>query len=93
MINPIPNIDIIENTLSGFERKEEHHSSSQIYFHVCSNLLSKKWSPFWEVLFFRPDKRFEMEPQIDSFVYYPYFERYVETLKEQRYLLQNDRIC
>lgn len=92
-INSIPEISILKNTPSGFERKEKYYENSQIYFHVCSNLLSNKWSPFWEVLFFRPDKRFEIEPQITSFVYYPYFERYVETLKEQKYFLQNDRIC
>lgn len=93
VINPIDNLKLIKNTSSGFERKENHHTNSQIYFHVCSNLLSKKWSPFWEIIFYKPELRFDLEPQINSFVYYPYFERYVETLKEQKYLLQNDRIC
>ena len=75
------------------ERKEIYYSDSQIYFHVCSHLLTKKWSDNWESVFKNPESRFLIEPLLPSFVYYPYFERYIETLKEQKFILQNDRIC
>jgi len=93
VFNPIESSDILKDTLSGYEREEVYHRNSEIYFHVCSHLLVKKWTNRWDELFINPDFRLELEPQISSFVFYPYFERYVDTLKDQKYVLQNDRIC
>jgi FkbM family methyltransferase len=93
LVNPIPDLKILKETQSGFERGEEYHVESDIYRHVCSHLFEKKWSHFWYTIFVNQDLRFKTEPLITSFVYYPYFERYVLTLKKQKYVLQNDRIC
>jgi len=68
-------------------------TNDQLNWGKFAALFEKKWTHFWYTIFVNQDLRFKTEPQITSFVYYPYFERYVLTLKEQKYVLQNDRIC
>lgn len=93
IVNPINDLRILKDTESGFERQEKYHIDSDVYRHICSHLFEKKWSQFWYTIFINQELRFKLKPLITSFVYYPYFERYVLSLKDQKYVLQNDRIC
>lgn len=93
--NPIfdSNNPIIENTEPGGDRKEPYHMESLPYHNVAVSVLSAKWEDPYGLMYEQWDKlqalrkRFrEQGPLIYSHIFYPYFERHIETLREQNYL-------
>ena len=82
--NPIENTIAFQYSTGG-DRRTKFHTDSMIYHSISRNIFNKKWEvnpERWN----DPDFS-NLEPLIPSFVYYPYFEKDIETLKEQRYLL------
>lgn len=86
--NPQGSMMPIVKTPSGHDIGDESHLRSAVYHPQSSAVFWAKWG-------FRPQTWDEdhleiakkTDPMINSFVLYPYFENYVETLKEQKYIL------
>lgn len=68
---------------SGNARNESYHHSSSLFHSHSKYMFDFKW----EV---NPDRGFEnivnLTPKINSFILYPYFEKDIETLKEQFFI-------
>lgn len=84
--NPIEVHQIpIEFTPTGWERQDDNHMGAHEYHASSSQIYSLKWpTPSKDILKIIDT----MEPQIDSYVLYPYFEKDVETLVEQKFLFK-----
>jgi len=84
--NPIkPEICMIQPSEIGCERDPHLHNMD--HHKLCLNLFHKKWriNPHnWN-----HDNIKNLSPQIDSFIYYPYFEKDIDkdSLVKQKYLL------
>jgi len=90
--NTIEN-NIIDYLPCGYQRSEGYHIESMKYHHFSLQVFVAKWgyAPVnidnsaisWDSI-----SAFETKtPLIKGFVYYPYFEKDIQTLKEQNYLL------
>ena len=90
--NKIEN-NIIDYLPCGYQRNEGYHMESMKYHQFSLQVFIAKWgyAPVnvdnsaisWDTI-----SAFETKtPLIKGFVYYPYFEKDIETLKEQNYLL------
>jgi hypothetical protein len=79
--------DIINiNYLGGLGRNETYHLESMKYHSHSSKIFYAKWG---NVKFDKWDANeisSELKPLIPSFIYYPYFELVIETLKEQNFI-------
>lgn len=86
-LNKITNIPI-QIIKSGCARREKYHINSTTHHEYNKKLFIKKWG-------FNPEKGWPAiinsisTPNIDSYIYYPYFENNIDnsTLMQQRYLL------
>jgi FkbM family methyltransferase len=82
--NPIDkNDNPIKETLTGYQRLDENHFASYDYHVVSSQIFWLKWGDF---LHFNLETILLKEPKLPSFIMYPYFEKEVETLWEQKFL-------
>jgi hypothetical protein len=92
MFNEMIN-DIIDYLPCGYQRNEPYHRESMHYHHFSLQVFTEKWgyapankdnsAISWDSI-----STFETRiPLIKGFVFYPYFEKDIETLKEQNYLL------
>jgi hypothetical protein len=82
--NPTRNNIIVEYP-SGYNRGTKIHKDSKKYHQISHNIFTKKWNinpELWRIY-----NLSKLEPLISSFIYYPYFEKDVETLKEQKYMI------
>lgn len=82
--NPISNVgEILRRQKTGFARRDEAHLASMKYHNQSFRFFQEKWS-------IRPDRWgpefYKAEQKLPNFIFYPYFEKHVETLKEQKYL-------
>jgi len=77
-LNPLKEINIIENTEPGSIRGCDFHRSSSEYHKISSNVFKLKWGDIstdhWNSELFSKYK----SPNINSFFYYPYFEKNIE---------------
>lgn len=82
--NPIQFQELpIEFTATGFERMDEHHIAAGDYHVVSAQMMFLKWGQLpKEVLQYVQ----HVDPKLPSFVLYPYFEKDVETLYEQKFM-------
>jgi hypothetical protein len=62
---------------------DENHFASYDYHVVSSQIFWLKWGDF---LHFNLETILLKEPKLPSFIMYPYFEKDVETLWEQKFL-------
>jgi hypothetical protein len=82
--NPIDkNDNPIKETLTGYQRLDENHFASYDYHVVSSQIFWLKWG---DLLHFNLETILLKEPKLPSFIMYPYFEKDVETLWEQKFL-------
>lgn len=82
--------DIIKHTTSGFDRGDKFHHLSQKYHSISEAVYSLKWgdsSYNHAVNGWNYEKLKGLEPNIPSFMYYPYFEKNVLSLESQKYVL------
>jgi hypothetical protein len=92
MFNELEN-NIIEYMPAGYQREEPYHKQSMQYHHFSLQVFIAKWgySPVnvdnsaisWDNISAFENKK----PLTTGFIFYPYFEKDIETLKEQNYLL------
>lgn len=78
----------IIHTQSGMIMGDKAHQKSLIYHRHSEHVFFTKWgvkSMFWDADHIKLLK--SIEPKIMSFILYPYFEKDVETLREQKYLI------
>lgn len=75
-------IKIIEN---GFERMDENHLTASDFHVVSAQMLFLKWGPLPKNYISLLEN---LDPKLPSFVMYPYFEKDVETLWEQKFLFK-----
>jgi len=88
VLNPIDvSLNPIEMTETGFERQDENHLASINYHVVSAQVFVLKWPNLTRPIF---ETIGDLEPQIPSFITYPYFEKDVETLIEQKFLFKFD---
>lgn len=81
--------NIIKHTVSGFERGDNAHHLSQQYHSVSEDVYTNKWgdTPYnHAVNGWNYDGLKSLEPKIPSFMYYPYFEKNVNSLHIQKYI-------
>ena len=91
--NKLDTNDIIEIIPTGWQRYEPYHRESVQYHNISKNIFIQKWG-------FHPSNddgaaiqfSFDVDmqnkkPLLPNFIYYPYFEKNVETLKEQNYII------
>lgn len=84
--NPVPDVEtVIRRVPTGCQRHDEHHMQSMHYHRQSQTVFRAKWgdntpSEHWGSDFLNSQQR------IMNHIYYPYFERDVETLNEQQYL-------
>lgn len=84
--NPIePHLIPIEFILTGWERQDDNHLVAYNFHMTGAQVFVLKWPDLGKYPFEVVDN---IEPQIDSYVLYPYFEKDVETLVEQKYLFK-----
>jgi hypothetical protein len=77
---------IVKNTTSGHDRGEISHMESKKYHDISKNVYNKKWGhPPSDWLNISELKN--LHPLIDSYIMYPFFEKKVETLNKQKYVL------
>lgn len=84
--NPLNN-NVVINTPSGFQRRESSHLESMKYHDISENLFKTKWniaSERWNVGEIIKTINNSLIP---NFIYYPYFEKDVENLKQHNYVL------
>jgi hypothetical protein len=73
---------IIENTESGFDRKEDSHLKSSIYHSFSENLWDMKWdikAMHWT------QEAYNTKPKLLNYILYPYFEKDILNLEEKYY--------
>lgn len=78
----------ILNTTSGFMSGDLAHMKSMVYHRHSEFIFRSKWnfpSQYWGPDHLRLIR--DIEPKIMSFVFYPYFENKISTLKDQKYLV------
>jgi hypothetical protein len=80
--NPIE-FNIIKDTPSGAIRGEPSHIASKAHHGVSQAVFTRKWGESSKKI----DWNKIEEPLIDSYMMYPYFEKKVETLRQQRYIV------
>lgn len=80
--------NIIKHTESGYDRGDAIHMKSRDFHHISYNVYTKKWGDTEESHRgnWNYDRFKELKPKIESFIYYPYFEKDVQTLKEQNFI-------
>ena len=84
--NPIEYFELpITFTPTGFERMDENHLAAGEYHVVSAQVYVEKWNCSKENILQQIDNT---EPKIPSFVLYPYFEKDVETLREQKFIFK-----
>lgn len=84
--NPLNN-NVVINTPSGFQRRESSHLESMKYHNISENLFKTKWNiapKRWNVGEIIKTINNSLIP---NFIYYPYFEKDVENLKQHNYVL------
>ena len=73
------NLPIIENTETGFQRKESSHLESQKLHNISCAVLYKKWGAEYSdkkgIFWHRIDNLDEMKCLTENYVMYPYFEK------------------
>lgn len=75
--------NIIYQMDSGYHRREESHLASMKYHNITYRLFKSKWGvepEVWDV-----PSLLNLKPLIHSYLYYPYFEKNIETLEQQNY--------
>ena len=79
--------ELIVPSESGNQRNDLNHIDSKKYHNISKKIFDKKWGPElinWNGENF--DKLiYEIKPKIESYIYYPYFEKDILTLKWQNY--------
>lgn len=89
-LHNVDDTKIIINTLSGHQRGEKYHTESIKYHGISHNVYKIKWGCD-AVYLNNGEWTYEnvkhLHPQINSFIYYPYFEKDVETLREQNFVI------
>jgi hypothetical protein len=87
--NPLDNT-IITVVKSGYHRLEEYHMESHKYHYISRIVFNTKWGVdpvnTAESVNTWADSVKKLNPIIPSFMYYPYFEKDVETLNQQNYI-------
>lgn len=79
---------ITKPTVTGYHRNDEAHHASMSFHAVSHHVLTAKWGDaIWMHGSPLPQNP---TPLIDSYVMYPFFEKHVETLREQRYLVPKE---
>jgi hypothetical protein len=81
--NPIEENNIIYSLESGYHRREPSHMESMKFHNITYKLFKAKWGvepEVWDV-----PSLLTLKPQISSYLYYPYFEKNIETLEQQNY--------
>lgn len=84
ILNPL-SCQIIENTESGFARKEISHFSSMKYHEISERFWNLKWeiNPLsWQNI---EDIKNNIKPKIKNYILYPYFEKDILDLEEKYY--------
>lgn len=80
------NIFPIKETISGSLSNDEAHVLSKKYHMYSEYIFRNKWKinpqPWLDIDIIK-----SIEPNITSFIYYPYFEKDIDTLKEQKYMI------
>lgn len=84
--------NIIKHTTSGYDRGDEFHMQSKKYHAISENVYKLKWGETaynHAVDGWNYEKLKNLYPKIESFMYYPYFEKDVnnDTLQNQKYIL------
>lgn len=82
--------NLIKHTTSGYDRGDTFHHTSYKYHSISELIYKEKWgdTPInhamsgWSYSNFK-----ELRPNVSSYIYYPYFEKNILTLKEQKYLV------
>jgi hypothetical protein len=78
--------EILFNTPSAFMRNEKSHMDSYVHHKYTKKLFKAKWGfepEGWEI-----EPSFEnVEPLIQNYIYYPYFEKNINNLSEKKYLV------
>lgn len=87
--NPIDNVAaVVKPETNGFRRKDNSHLQSMQYHRQSGSFFVAKWGmnpERWQPGFLDAQQR------VNNFIFYPYFEKHIETLKEQMYLAFFDR--
>jgi hypothetical protein len=68
---------------SGYHRREPSHMESMKFHNITYRLFKDKWGvepEVWDV-----PSLLNIKPQIPAYLYYPYFEKNIETLEQQNY--------
>ena len=79
----INNAKIIENTETGFVRKEKSHIDSNFYHSISRKFWYMKWDikeTHWDI-----ETIYNMRPKILNYMMYPYFEKDILNLEEKYY--------
>lgn len=82
--------NIIKHTTSGHDRGDLSHMESKQYHTISEGVYVKKWGdiPYnHAVNGWSYEKLNKLKPLTPSFVYYPYFEKNILTLREQNYVI------
>jgi hypothetical protein len=83
--------NIIKHTESGYERNDEFHLESKKFHNISERVYTSKWgeTPYnhatngWNY-----EKLKNLKPIINSFLYYPYFEKDILFLEKQNYIYE-----
>jgi hypothetical protein len=90
--NEIDN-NVIEIIKTGWQRFEPYHAESSQYHNISKGIFIEKWGfhPSKDdgaaIEFTFDDNMKSKKPLLPNFIYYPYFEKNIETLKEQNYII------
>lgn len=77
------NVQIIEDTESGFVRQEKTHIESSIYHKYSANFWRMKWNideTHWDL-----KEIYNTKPKLLNYILYPYFEKDILDLEEKYY--------
>ncbi|TCL93593.1 hypothetical protein C8J38_10214 [Rhizobium sp. PP-WC-2G-219] len=82
--NPVASVhDVVRHERSGFDRREASHMESMQYHRQSLMFFREKWGiepQQW------PSDDLNPLQRVSNFIHYPYFEKRVETLAEQKYM-------
>jgi hypothetical protein len=82
--------NIIKHTKSGYDRGDIFHKDSINYHKISELVYTEKWgdTPINHALNgWNYDKLKDLRPNISSYIYYPYFEKNIISIKEQKYII------
>ena len=83
---------ITKHIISGHDRGEISHMESKKYHNISKEIYIKKWghtpiilktdNDWWNI-----NKLKNLSPLVDSYIFYPYFEKKITSLKAQKFIL------